>query len=96
MTGRVLMILKQHADWQSVDDLHKLYQSLLNMGFDPDEMSEQELAQTCHNLVRYTLFGTTAGYVWQVFHDAFNQPIEGEDDEYSQTNEAIIPRHTVQ
>lgn len=96
MTGRVLQILKQHADWQSVDDLHKLYQSLLNMGFDPDEMSEQELTQTCHNLVRYTVLGTTAGYIWQVFHDAFNQPLEGEDNDNHQTNQTGIPRHTVQ
>lgn len=69
MTGRVLMILKQNADWETVQDLHKLYQSLLNMGFEPDDMTERELAQTCHNLVPYKLFGQTAGYVWEVFYN---------------------------
>jgi hypothetical protein len=81
MTGRVLAILKQHAQWQTVDDLHKLYQSLLTMGFDPDEMSYEDLAQTCHNLVPYSILGTTVGYVWHVFHQVFNQPIEGENNE---------------
>lgn len=70
MTGRVLAILKEHADWQTVEDLHVLYQSLLNMGFDPDEMTERELAQTCHNLKPYELFGKTAGYVWEIFYNA--------------------------
>jgi hypothetical protein len=41
MTGRVLMILKQHADWETVQDLHKLYETLLDMGFNPDEMTER-------------------------------------------------------
>ena len=76
MTGRVLMILKENAEWKTVDDLHKLYQSLLNMGFEPDEMSYEELAQTCHNLVPYTLFGQTAGYVWEVFYNIMGHPWE--------------------
>ena len=70
MTARVLMILKEHADWKTVKDLHILYQSLLNMGFDPDEMDYREIAQTCHNLVPYKLFGQTAGYEWHMFRQA--------------------------
>jgi hypothetical protein len=76
MTGRVLQILKDNAEWSSISDIHLLYQSLLNMGFAPDEMSYEDLAQTCHNLVPYKLFGQTAGYVWYIFHTLL-----GEDNE---------------
>jgi hypothetical protein len=69
MTGRTLMILKQNAEWETVEDLRKLYKTLLDMGFNPDDMDYRDLAQTCHNLKRYTLFGTTAGYVWEVFYN---------------------------
>jgi hypothetical protein len=75
MTGRVLMILKQHADWETVQDLHKLYETLLDMGFNPDEMTERELAQTAHNLKKYKMFGMT-GYVWEVFYNFMGHPYE--------------------
>jgi hypothetical protein len=84
MTGRVLQILKDHAEWSTISDIHLLYQSLLNMGFDPDEMDYRELAQTCHNLRPYKLFGKTAGYAWDIFLRL------GEDNETTETNEARI------
>jgi len=69
MTGRVLQILKSHAEWKQIEDIHILYRNLLEWGFDPDEMSYDELAQTCYNLKRYELFGKTAGYVWEMFYN---------------------------
>ena len=75
MTGRVLQILKDHAQWSTISDIHVLYQSLLNMGFDPDDMSYDELAQTCHNLVPYKLFGQTSGYVWHIFHNIMGETL---------------------
>jgi hypothetical protein len=68
MTGRVLTILKSHGEWNQIEDIHILYRNLLEFGFDPNEMSYEELAQTAHNLRRYELFGKTAGYVWDIFY----------------------------
>ena len=76
MTGRVLMILKENAEYETVQDLHKLYETLLDMGLDPDEMTYAEIAQTCHNLKPYKLFGQTAGYVWEVFYNIMGHPWE--------------------
>jgi hypothetical protein len=75
MTGRVLMILKEHGEWETVEDLRKLYETLLDMGFNPDEMTGRELAQTCHNLKRHSTLGTT-GYVWEVFYNMMGHPWE--------------------
>jgi hypothetical protein len=68
MTGRVLSILKEHGEWNTIEDIHILYSSILDYGFDPDDMSHEELAQTAYNLRRYELFGKTAGYVWDLFY----------------------------
>ena len=76
MTGRVLMILKENAEYETVQDLHKLYETLLDMGFNPDDMTYAELAQTVHNLKPYKLFGQTAGYVWEVFYNFMGHPWE--------------------
>ena len=76
MTGRVLMILKENAEYETVQDLHKLYETLLDMGFRPDDMTYAELAQTVHNLKPYKLFGQTAGYVWEVFYNFMGHPWE--------------------
>jgi hypothetical protein len=82
MTGRTLNILKGNAQWKDIDDIHILYKYLLDTGFEPDDMSYEELAQTCHNLRRYELFGKTAGYVWDVFYNICPvEPIKGENNE---------------
>lgn len=74
MTGRVLEILRENGDWKTVSDLHKLYETLLDLGFNPDEMTYEDLAQTAHNLKRYELFGETAGYVWEYFYNIVGHP----------------------
>jgi hypothetical protein len=67
MTGRVLMILKEHAQWETVKDLHLLYQSLLNMGFDPDAMTTERLHRhatiSCRINCLAQLLGTSGTYL---------------------------------
>jgi hypothetical protein len=63
MTGRTLYILKENGIWNTVADLHLLYQTLLDMGFKPDDMDYRELAQTCHNLVL-----VNGSYIWEMFY----------------------------
>jgi hypothetical protein len=71
MTGRTLMILKENGIWNTVADLHLLYQTLLDMGFKPDDMSYEDLAQTCHNLVL-----ANGSYIWEMFYVRMGHPYE--------------------
>jgi hypothetical protein len=71
MTGRTLMILKENGIWNTVADLHLLYETLLDMGFKPDDMSYEDLAQTCHNLVL-----VNGSYIWEMFYVKVGHPYE--------------------
>jgi len=63
MTGRTLLILREHAEWNTVQDLLGLYHTLKDMGFDPDDMDYRELAQTCHNMKL-----VNGEYIWDLFY----------------------------
>jgi hypothetical protein len=75
MTGRVMLILKANGEWKSVEDIRQLYETMLDLGFDPDNMSYEDIAQTAHNLKRYEVLGKV-GYVWEYFYNIMGHPYE--------------------
>lgn len=70
MTGRVLSILKENGDWQTIEDIPVLYTAILDHGFDPDAMSRDELATVASRLKRDSILGTPI-YVWDIFYNMF-------------------------
>lgn len=73
MTGRVLMILRENGEWQTTEDLHQLYQTLIDLGFKPDDMTYEDLAQTVHNLKRCNQDGSIR-YEWEIFYNVLGHP----------------------
>jgi hypothetical protein len=74
MTGRVLLILREHCMWDEVKDLHDLYEVLLEHGFEPDEMDDNSLRLTVESFVKQN--GKWIYKIFWVSENKFEREIE--------------------
>jgi hypothetical protein len=50
MTGRVLAIIKDYGKWESIEDVHMIYSTIIGNGFDPDNINDEALKRLVMSL----------------------------------------------
>jgi hypothetical protein len=64
ITGRVLAIIREHGDWLTVEDIYAIYQFMLEHGFEPDEMGDNDLRYTTEQIRK-----KNGRYIWEYFYN---------------------------
>jgi hypothetical protein len=62
MTGRVLAIIKDYGNWETMDDVHQIYNTIIANGFDTDDVCDETLKRLVNSLTK-----ENGEYVYDMF-----------------------------
>jgi len=62
MTGRVLAIIKDYGQWETMEDVHQIYNTIIANGFDTDDVCDETLKRLVGSLTK-----ENGEYVYDVF-----------------------------